>query len=83
VIGAAPEADGQARVISQFSTAYPQAYKADIHRIFSPSGRLPAGLGSAEQPAVVAEDHAGGVMAGGAGDAAAGMGAASAVVEAF
>ena len=38
---------------------------------------------SPEQGAVIAEDHAGGVVAGGAGDAAAGMGAGAAMVQAF
>jgi hypothetical protein len=38
---------------------------------------------SPKQRAVIAEDHARGVVAGGAGDAAAGMGAGAAMVEAF
>src|SRR5258706_2262949 len=38
---------------------------------------------SSKQRPMIAEDHAGGVVAGGAGDAAAGMRAASAMIEAF
>jgi hypothetical protein len=56
-------------VIHRFSTAHPQPY-------------LPA-INSAKQRPVVAQDHPRGVVAGGAGDAAAGMGAGAAMVEAF
>jgi hypothetical protein len=78
---------------TRLSPTYPQV----IHRVINPPQpvhrhailqlletlrRAPIARGSAEQAPVIAEDHTGGVVAGGAGDAAAGVRAASAMVEA-
>ena len=59
-----------------FSPPKPVHEAADSSATASPGGSL-------KQRPVIAEDHAGGVVAGGAGDATAGVRAASAVVEAF
>src|SRR4030088_3754679 len=57
------------RVTSRFSTLYPLTYQ--------PAPALP------KQRPVIPKDHAGGVVAGRAGDAAAGMRAGTAMVEAL
>src|ERR1700738_65982 len=74
---------------TQSSPSYPQSYpqgcsarrSQSMRRLIPPPRR--ASDGSLKQRPVIAEDHAGGVVAGGAGDATAGVRAASAVVEAF